>query len=42
VVDQALWIAYMNPGWNQLLADRVGNYEYHPQWGVLIDQLWVE
>jgi peptide/nickel transport system substrate-binding protein len=21
---------------------RVGNYEYHPQWGVLLDQLWVK
>jgi peptide/nickel transport system substrate-binding protein len=24
-----------------LLAKRVGNYQYHPEWGVLIDQLWV-
>jgi YVTN family beta-propeller protein len=23
------------------VSKRVGNYEYHPQWGVLLDQLWV-
>jgi peptide/nickel transport system substrate-binding protein len=24
------------------VAKRVGNYQYHPQWGVLLDQLWVK
>ena len=24
-----------------LVSKRVGNYEYNPQWGVLLDQLWV-
>jgi peptide/nickel transport system substrate-binding protein len=24
------------------VAKRVGNFEYHPQWGVLLDQLWVK
>ena len=23
------------------VARRVGNFEYNPQWGVLMDQLWV-
>jgi hypothetical protein len=23
------------------VAKRVGHYEYHPQWGVLLDLLWV-
>jgi peptide/nickel transport system substrate-binding protein len=26
--------------WN-FVAPRVGNYQYNPQWGVLVDQLWV-
>jgi hypothetical protein len=30
---------------NQIATDfvsaRVGNYQYHPQLGVLLDQLWV-
>jgi len=24
------------------VSKRVGNYQYHPQWGVLLDQLWVK
>jgi ABC-type transport system substrate-binding protein len=24
-----------------IVSQRVGNYEYNPQWGVLVDQLWV-
>jgi peptide/nickel transport system substrate-binding protein len=24
------------------LAERVGNVQYHPEWGVLLDQLWVK
>ena len=24
------------------VAKRVGNYQYHPLWGVLLDQLWVK
>ena len=23
------------------VSARVGNYEYHPQWGLLLDRLWV-
>ena len=25
-----------------LIAKRVGNYQYNPQWGVLLSQLWVQ
>ena len=25
-----------------LVAKRVGNYQFHPQWGTLVDQLWVK
>jgi peptide/nickel transport system substrate-binding protein len=24
------------------VSERVGNYQYHPQWGPLLDQLWVK
>jgi YVTN family beta-propeller protein len=24
------------------VSERVGNYQYHPQWGVLLSQLWVK
>jgi peptide/nickel transport system substrate-binding protein len=37
--------APMVPTYNGQVVDfvskRVGNYEYHPQWGALLDQLWV-
>jgi hypothetical protein len=23
------------------VSRRVGNYQYNPQWGILVDQLWV-
>jgi hypothetical protein len=23
------------------VSPRVGNYQFHPQWGTLLDQLWV-
>jgi peptide/nickel transport system substrate-binding protein len=38
--------APMVPTYNRQAVDfvskRVGNYEYHPQWGALLDQLWVK
>ena len=38
--------APMVPTYNRQVVDfvskRVGNYEYHPQWGALLDQLWVK
>jgi hypothetical protein len=24
------------------ISARVGNYQFHPQWGLLLDQLWVK
>jgi peptide/nickel transport system substrate-binding protein len=37
--------APMVPTYNRksvdFVAKRVGNYQYHPQWGTLLDQLWV-
>ena len=46
-VEQALLAqAPVVPTYNQRIVDfvskRVGNYQYNPQWGVLLDQLWVK
>ncbi len=30
-----------NPQNVDFLSTRVGNYQYHPQWGVLLSQIWV-
>ncbi len=41
VVDQAPWLFMQNPLSFVLVSRRVGNYQFNPQWGVLLDQLWV-
>jgi peptide/nickel transport system substrate-binding protein len=38
---QAPYVPTYNRKSVDFLAKRVGNYQYHPQWGPLIDQLWV-
>jgi YVTN family beta-propeller protein len=40
-VDRAVWVPMVTPKLTDLVSKRVGNYQYHPLWGVLIDQLWV-
>jgi peptide/nickel transport system substrate-binding protein len=39
---QAPWIFLENDRSYDVLATRVGNHQRNPQWGVLIDQLWVQ
>ncbi len=41
VVDAALWVPLYYEG-ADLLSSRVGNYQYHPYYGALLDQLWVQ
>ncbi len=41
VVDQAPWVPLYNPSALVLLSARVGNYQFHPFWNLLLDQLWV-
>jgi YVTN family beta-propeller protein len=40
-VDAAPLVPLVNPKAVEVLSKRVGNYQYSPQGGVLIDQLWV-
>jgi hypothetical protein len=42
VTDLAPWAAFVNPRGADFVSARVGNYQRNPQWGVLIDQLWVK
>jgi peptide/nickel transport system substrate-binding protein len=42
IVDQAPWVAVMNPRWIDFVSPRVGNFQFHPQWIALFDQLWVK
>jgi hypothetical protein len=41
VTDLAPWVPYVNPGALYLLSQRTGNFQFNPQWGTLLDQLWV-
>jgi len=41
VVNEAPWVAVANPTGIDLISRRVSNYQHNPQWGILLDQLWV-
>jgi ABC-type transport system substrate-binding protein len=41
IVDQAPWVPLFNSRSTDFVSERVGNYQHHPQWGVLASQLWV-
>ena len=41
IVDQAPIVSLANPKNVDFVSRRAGNYEYNPEWGVLLDQLWV-
>jgi peptide/nickel transport system substrate-binding protein len=41
ITDQAPWVSFANGVVVDVKSRRLGNYEYSPQWGVLLDQLWV-
>ena len=41
LVDAAPWVPLYNPRDLTVLSARTGNYQFHPYWNLLIDQLWV-
>ena len=41
LADEAPWVPLYNPLDLTVLSARVGNYQFHPYWDLLIDQLWV-
>ncbi len=41
VTDQAPWIPLVNDRRIDYLSAHVSNYQHHPQWGMLTDQLWL-
>jgi peptide/nickel transport system substrate-binding protein len=41
LVDQAPVVPLVNPKQVDFLSRRIGDYQYNPQWHVLVDQLWV-
>ena len=41
IVDQAPYLWLVNPITVEFVSERVGNYQFSLQWGVLLNQLWV-
>ena len=41
LVDQAPWVPLYNPRELVVVSARVGNYQFDPNWNLLVDQLWV-
>jgi ABC-type transport system substrate-binding protein/class 3 adenylate cyclase len=41
VVDLAPLVGLVNTIGHEVISPRVGNYQHSPQWGLLLDQLWV-
>jgi YVTN family beta-propeller protein len=41
LVDEAPWVPLYNPRDLTVLSARAGNYQFHPYWSLLLDQLWV-
>ena len=39
--DEAPWVPIFNGGDTQFVSSRVGNYQESPQYGPLLDQMWV-
>lgn len=42
LVDRAVAVPIANPRNRVFVSERVGNYQSHPLWGTLLDQLWVK
>jgi ABC-type transport system substrate-binding protein len=41
VTDDAPIVPVAVLGYAHLVSDRVGNFQAHPQWGPIYDQMWV-
>ena len=41
ITNQAPWVPFANAVVLEVVSTRVGNYQYNPSWGTLLDQLWV-
>jgi peptide/nickel transport system substrate-binding protein len=41
ITNQAPWLAMYNPRLNIATSPSLGNFQYHPFYGLLLDQLWI-
>jgi peptide/nickel transport system substrate-binding protein len=40
-VDEAAWLPLVNPRQLDFVSARVRNFQHHPYWDILVDQLWI-
>ena len=41
ITDRAAWLPLYNVYGGDLIAKRAGNYQYNPQYGAILSQIWV-
>ena len=41
LTDRAVWLPLVNPRIIDFVSSRVRNYEFHPIWGFMADQVWL-
>jgi YVTN family beta-propeller protein len=41
ITDQAPYVPLVNPIGVDFVSERLGNYQYNPEWGLLLAQVWV-
>jgi ABC-type oligopeptide transport system substrate-binding subunit len=41
ITDQALWVPTVNTHAPELVSSRVRNYQFHPVWDFIADQVWL-
>ena len=41
LTNQAFWVPTVTPRLIDLVSKRLGNYQFNPVWGFLVDQSWV-
>jgi peptide/nickel transport system substrate-binding protein len=42
VMDQAPWVPLVDRNWANLTSPKLGNFQVSPQYGPLVDQMWVQ
>jgi YVTN family beta-propeller protein len=42
VMDEAPWVPLVDRNWANLTSERLGNFQVSPQYGPLVDQMWVQ
>jgi YVTN family beta-propeller protein len=42
ITNLSPWVSYANGGEFELASARIGNYQLNPQWGSLLDQIWLK